>query len=52
MAAASVDRLIGEWRAWREEYAAAIREVYAGGGATVVAAAKAAEPIGRLGRLR
>jgi hexosaminidase len=52
MAAASVDRLIGEWRAWQEEYAAAIREVYAGGGATVVAAAKAAEPIGRLGRLR
>jgi hypothetical protein len=52
MADTSVDRLVGEWHAWREEYAAAIREVYVGEGAVLVAAAKAAEPLHRLGSKR
>jgi hexosaminidase len=52
MADASVDGLIGQWRAWQAEYAAAIGAVYAGAGSTLVAAAKAAEPIRRLSGLR
>ncbi|SCL26592.1 hexosaminidase [Micromonospora rhizosphaerae] len=49
MAEGSADRLISEWRAWQEEYAEALRDVYAGEGGAVVAAAKAAEPVRRLG---
>lgn len=51
-ATASVDRLLDEWRDWQREYAAAVREVYAGDGADVVASAKAAEAIRRLTGLR
>lgn len=48
LAATSVDRLVRQWHAWREEYAAAIADCYSGSGAAVIAAAKAAEPLRRL----